>query len=71
MFCPDLKVGTDIFDMRGIDRDHGCMVVVRPDQYVAHVLRWTVRRDSPDFFARFMIEADRPTANPIVKALSQ
>jgi phenol 2-monooxygenase len=28
----------DIFDMRGIDRDKGCMVVVRPDQYVAHVL---------------------------------
>jgi phenol 2-monooxygenase (NADPH) len=28
----------DIFDLRGIDRDHGCMVVVRPDQYVAHVL---------------------------------
>jgi phenol 2-monooxygenase len=24
--------------MRGIDRKRGCMVVVRPDQYVAHVL---------------------------------
>ena len=38
MFCPDLKSGNDIFDMRGIDRERGCMVVVRPDQYVAHVL---------------------------------
>ena len=38
MFCPDLKSGNDIFDMRGIDRDRGCMVVVRPDQYVAHIL---------------------------------
>ena len=28
MFCPDLKSGADIFDMRGIDRDHGCMIVV-------------------------------------------
>ena len=36
MFCPDLK--SDIFDMRGIDRDRGCMIVVRPDQHVAHVL---------------------------------
>ncbi|MDN4474014.1 FAD-dependent monooxygenase [Demequina zhanjiangensis] len=27
----------DIFDARGISRD-GCVVVVRPDQYVAHVL---------------------------------
>ena len=35
MFCPDLKGGNDIFDMRGIDRDPGCVVVVRPDQYVA------------------------------------
>ena len=27
----------DIFDARGISRD-GCLVLVRPDQYVAHVL---------------------------------
>ena len=38
MFCADLKSGNDIFTMRGIDRERGCMVVVRPDQYVAHVL---------------------------------
>jgi phenol 2-monooxygenase len=28
----------DIFAARGIDRETGCLVVVRPDQYVAHVL---------------------------------
>lgn len=38
MFCPDLKSGNDIFEMRGIDRDKGCLVIVRPDQYVAQVL---------------------------------
>jgi phenol 2-monooxygenase len=38
VFCVDHKGVGDIFDMRGIDRDRGCMVVVRPDQYVAHVL---------------------------------
>jgi phenol 2-monooxygenase len=38
IFCADLKSGNDIFTMRGIDREGGCMVVVRPDQYVAHVL---------------------------------
>ena len=38
IFCPDLKGGRDVFDMRGIDRDSGCMVVVRPDQHVANVL---------------------------------
>jgi phenol 2-monooxygenase (NADPH) len=29
---------TDIFDERGIDRESGALVVVRPDQYIAHVL---------------------------------
>ena len=37
-FTPDLKNGPDIFDLRGIDRGQGAMVVVRPDQYVANVL---------------------------------
>jgi phenol 2-monooxygenase len=44
VFAPDLKGGRDIFDMRGIDREQGCLVVVRPDQYIAHVL-------PPDGFA--------------------
>ncbi|WP_315753614.1 MULTISPECIES: FAD-binding monooxygenase [unclassified Bradyrhizobium] len=38
MFCADLKSGQDIFAMRGIDRAAGCIVIVRPDQYVADVL---------------------------------
>ncbi|MEX0623627.1 MAG: FAD-binding monooxygenase, partial [Saccharospirillum sp.] len=38
VFCPDLKNGQDIFDLRAIDRERGCLVIVRPDQYVAHVL---------------------------------
>jgi phenol 2-monooxygenase len=38
VFCVDYKGAGDIFEMRGIDRQRGCMVVVRPDQYVAHVL---------------------------------
>ncbi|MEM9892685.1 MAG: FAD-dependent monooxygenase [Actinomycetota bacterium] len=38
IFCPDVKNGADIFDLRGIDRDRGAVIVVRPDQYVAAVL---------------------------------
>ena len=38
VFCPDFKSGSDIFDLRGIDRDSGCVVVVRPDQHVANIL---------------------------------
>jgi phenol 2-monooxygenase len=37
VFCPDPDAG-DIFALRGVDRESGCIVVVRPDQYVAHVL---------------------------------
>lgn len=37
-FCPALAPLPDIFDLRGIDREQGCLVLVRPDQHVAHVL---------------------------------
>ena len=54
MFCPDLKSGNDIFEMRGIDRDKGCLVVVRPDQYVAHVLPLEAYTELATFFEGFM-----------------
>jgi phenol 2-monooxygenase len=57
VFCPDLKAGTDVFDLRGIDREQGCLVVVRPDQYVAHVLPLDSHEQLADFFAAFMIES--------------
>ncbi len=57
MFCPDLKSGTDIFEMRGVDRAQGCMVIVRPDQYIAHVLPLDAFDALAEFFAGFMIEA--------------
>ncbi|POA75944.1 hypothetical protein C1890_22505 [Pseudomonas sp. DP16D-R1] len=28
----------DVFALRGIDRERGAMVLVRPDQFIAHVL---------------------------------
>jgi 2-polyprenyl-6-methoxyphenol hydroxylase-like FAD-dependent oxidoreductase len=55
MFCPALKSGQDIFDMRVIDRNSGCMVVVRPDQYVAHVLPLDAHAEVAAFFDGFMV----------------
>lgn len=55
MFCPDLKEGQDIFAMRGVDRDEGCMVVVRPDQYVAHVLPLDGHAALAAYFDGFML----------------
>ncbi|MBR1187866.1 FAD-binding monooxygenase [Bradyrhizobium sp. AUGA SZCCT0160] len=54
MFCADLTGGNDIFTMRGIDREQGCMVVVRPDQYVAHVLPLDSYGPLTTFFDGFM-----------------
>ncbi|MBV9395858.1 MAG: FAD-binding monooxygenase [Methylobacteriaceae bacterium] len=59
MFCGDLSDGKDVFSMRGIDRQRGCMVVVRPDQYVAHVLPIDAYAELATFFDGFMIAADR------------
>ena len=55
MFCPDLKGSDDIFDAREIDRDRGAVVVVRPDQHVAHVLPLQAHDELAAFFAAFMI----------------
>lgn len=54
MFCADHRPGQDIFDMRGIDRDRGCIVVARPDQYVAHILPLDARDALTGFFDGFM-----------------
>jgi phenol 2-monooxygenase len=55
MFCVDHKSGQDIFAMRGIDRAAGCMIVVRPDQYVAHVLPLDGHRQLTAYFNGFML----------------
>jgi len=55
MFCPDLKSGDDVFAMRGIDRAAGCVVVVRPDQYVASVLPIADFAALASYFDGFML----------------
>jgi phenol 2-monooxygenase len=56
MFCPDPEAD-DIFELRDINRDTGCIVVVRPDQYVSHVLPLHEHAALADFFAGVLIEA--------------
>lgn len=58
MFCPDLKSGHDVFTMRGIDRKAGCMVVVRPDQYVAQVLPLNDFAALAAYFDAFMLQVN-------------
>jgi phenol 2-monooxygenase len=57
MFCPDPNAD-DIFDLRGLNRETGCMVVVRPDQYVSHVLPLNGHEALVNFFTRILIDAE-------------
>ncbi|WP_100499799.1 FAD-binding monooxygenase [Geodermatophilus chilensis] len=55
-YCPDPRAG-DVFHLRGIDRDQGCMVVVRPDQYVSHVLPLDGHQALDDFLSGILTDA--------------
>ncbi|MEJ8823035.1 FAD-binding monooxygenase [Variovorax humicola] len=55
-YCPDLKNGPDIFDLRGIDRAKGAVVVVRPDQYVSNVLPLDAHDELAAFFGQFLLD---------------
>lgn len=48
----------DVYDQRGVDRD-GCVVVVRPDQYVAAVLPLDATADLAAFFRRHLLVRTR------------
>jgi phenol 2-monooxygenase (NADPH) len=55
-FCPDPKAD-DVFTLRGIDREQGCMVLVRPDQYVAQVLPLDAHDELADFLSGVLVDA--------------
>jgi phenol 2-monooxygenase len=54
MFCPDPDDG-DIFELRSVNRETGCMIIVRPDQYVSHVLPLQEHDALVDFFAGILV----------------
>ena len=55
---PDWTTGADdIFDLRGIDREQGALVVVRPDQYVANVLPLDAFDELDAYFAPLLLNA--------------
>lgn len=54
VFCRDPAPGRDIYAIRGINRQKGCLVIVRPDQYVANVLPLAAHEDLAGFFDTFL-----------------
>lgn len=59
VFCA-LPGEKNIFELRGIHREAGCVVVVRPDQFVAHVLPLDAYAELTDFFAGVLLEVGFP-----------
>jgi phenol 2-monooxygenase len=55
-FCalPDSR---NVYALRGINREQGCLVVVRPDQYISQVLTLEDTDTLEQFFASFMHRA--------------
>lgn len=54
---PGLEVSQDIYDLRGLDRTQGAVVIVRPDQYIAQVLPLNEYAAVNDYFAKYLLEA--------------
>jgi phenol 2-monooxygenase len=54
IFCADLERGEDIFELRTIDRTEGCVLIVRPDQYVGHILPLDARADLTAYFTAIL-----------------
>lgn len=42
--------------MRGINREKGCIVIVRPDQYISHILPLDTYEELEKFFAEIYLE---------------
>jgi phenol 2-monooxygenase (NADPH) len=45
---------SDIFDLREIDRAKGCIVIVRPDQYIAEILPLDAHGELSEFFEKVL-----------------
>jgi phenol 2-monooxygenase len=59
VFCAEAVIGhVDISTARQINREHGCVVVVRPDQYVANILPLNDHEGLGKFFADFIRTGD-------------
>ena len=54
VFCIDSKNGEDIYKMRKINTEKGCLVVVRPDQHIANILPLGAFKEISQFFDKFM-----------------
>ena len=53
MYCANPS--SDIYNLRGLDRSQGCLMIVRPDQYVACVLPLDAYDKACEFYSRVLL----------------
>ena len=58
MYCADPRI--DLYDRRQLDRANGCLVIVRPDQFVADVLPLDAFDAAVAFFSGVLLKHDAP-----------
>ncbi len=56
-FCALDEASRSVFNLRGINREQGCLVIVRPDQYIAHILPLDATDELAAYFDGFMLDA--------------
>jgi 2-polyprenyl-6-methoxyphenol hydroxylase-like FAD-dependent oxidoreductase len=54
-FCAEQESATNIFKMRRVNVEQGCLIIVRPDQYVAHILPLDAHTELGASFDGFML----------------
>jgi phenol 2-monooxygenase (NADPH) len=57
VFCTLADDRQNIYNLRQIDRQNGCLVIVRPDQYIAQILPLNDTDALAEFFGGFMLDA--------------
>jgi phenol 2-monooxygenase len=55
---PGLEATQDIYQLRGIDRSKGAVVIVRPDQYIGHVLPLDEFEAFDQYFETYLLDAN-------------
>jgi 2-polyprenyl-6-methoxyphenol hydroxylase-like FAD-dependent oxidoreductase len=57
VFCALADESQNIYNLRQIDRKNGCLVIVRPDQYIAQIFPLDTTDELAEFFDGFMLDA--------------
>jgi 2-polyprenyl-6-methoxyphenol hydroxylase-like FAD-dependent oxidoreductase len=66
-FCALDDAKQNIYEMRSINKESGCLVVVRPDQYIAQVLRLNDSEALAEFFVGFMLTTQEQISGGLVR----